>query len=94
LHQPEAAAPDLRVIETLRAPMLADDWVAWAEAWRALDSGPLRDLLQRAERGEMVTLTLCGERHGQQLTARPQALWTRLTRSLRAPAVAPLLEAL
>ena len=25
---------------TLRAPLLADDWAAWAEAWRALDAGP------------------------------------------------------
>jgi hypothetical protein len=93
-RQREAAVPDLRVDESLRASALAEDWAAWAEAWRALDAGPIKALLQRAERGEAATLTLCGERLAQRLELAPQALWARLARSLRTPAVAPVLEAL
>jgi hypothetical protein len=94
VRQPEAAAPDLQFDERLRAPALIEDWAAWAEAWRALDAGPVAALLQRAGRGEPASLTLCGERHSQRFEAGPQALWARLTRGLRTPAVAPVLEAL
>ena len=92
--QAEAAAPDLQLDNALRAPALAEDWAAWAEAWRALDGGPLAALLQRVERGEVASLTLCGERHAQRFEPAPQALWARLTRGLRSPPVAPVLEAL
>lgn len=93
-HQVESQAPDLQIDERLRAPALAHDWAAWAEGWRALDDGPLAALLQCAERGEPAALTVCGERHAQRLEAAPQGMWARLTRPLRAPPVAPLLEAL
>jgi hypothetical protein len=93
-RQCEAAQPELHVDDTLRESALAEDWAAWADTWRALDAGPVGVLLQRAERGDSVALTLCGERHAQRLEAAPQALWARLTRGLRARPVAPLLEAL
>ncbi len=93
-HQPEAATPDLQLDNTLRAPALAEDWAGWADAWRALDAGPLAVLLQRAERGEAASLTLCGERHAQRLEAVSQSPWARLTRGLRSPPVAPVLEVL
>jgi hypothetical protein len=92
--QPETVAPDVQEDETLRAPALNEDWAAWAEAWRALDAGPLAALLQCAERGESVALTLCGERSTQRYETVRQSKWARLTRGLRAPAVAPVLEAL
>jgi len=94
VRQPEVAVPDLQLDESLRAPALVEDWVAWVEAWRALDAGPVATLLQRAGRGEPATLTLCGERHAQRFEALPQAPWARLTRGLRSPPVAPILEAL
>jgi hypothetical protein len=93
-RQHEVVAPDLRIDDTLRAPALAEDWAAWAEAWNAIDAGPLQALQQHAARGEPAALTLCGVRHAQRLEAAPQGLWQRVTRGLRAPAVAPLLEAL
>jgi hypothetical protein len=94
VRQREVAAPDLRLDDTLRTPALAEDWATWAEAWCALDAGPIQDLLRRAARGDAVALTLCGERQAQRLEAAPQGLWARATRKLRAPAVAPLLESL
>jgi hypothetical protein len=94
VHQPEAAVPDLQFDDTLRAPALIEDWAEWAETWRVLDAGPIAALLQRTQAGQPATLTLCGERHAQRLEVAPQALWARLTRGLRAPPVAALLEAL
>ena len=55
----------VQVNDTLRAPLLAQDWAAWAEAWQALDAGPIKALLDAAHRGDAVSLTLCGERSAQ-----------------------------
>ena len=94
LRQGESPAPDLHVDEALRASALAGDWAAWAEAWRALDAGALRALLQRAERGEPAALTLCGERHAQRFDAQPRGVWARVTSGFRAAPVATMLESL
>jgi len=94
VRQREAEVPEPSVDETLRTSAHAQDWAAWAEAWRALDAGPVAALLRGAERGEPATLTLCGERHAQRFETAPQSRWARLTRGLRAPPVAPVLEAL
>ncbi|MBI5269140.1 MAG: hypothetical protein HY856_05630 [Burkholderiales bacterium] len=66
---PAAAGGDVVVAGSLRAPALAEDWTAWAEAWAALDAGPVAGLLARAQAGEPVRLTLCGERHAQTFAA-------------------------
>jgi hypothetical protein len=51
------------VDDRLRAPALAEDWSAWAEAWQALDAGPVRDLAEGRPAGAaMPRLSLCGER--------------------------------
>lgn len=94
VRQAESAAPGLRIGEALRASALTEDWATWADAWRALDAGPLVELLHRAERGESVVLTLCGERHAQRFEGAPRSLWKRATAGLRSPPVAPVLEAL
>src|SRR6202012_2362677 len=46
----------------LRAPLLAGDWAAWAEAWQAIDASDIAALHTALGRGETVRLTLCGER--------------------------------
>src|SRR5690606_16353949 len=40
-HQAGAEPGELQLDDSLRAPLLAGDWVAWARAWRALDEGPV-----------------------------------------------------
>ena len=67
---------------------------AWAQAWRALDAGPLADLLARAARSQDVVLTLCGERHAEHLAMRPRSLWQRLGSHWKAPRPAHFLETL
>jgi hypothetical protein len=68
----------VQVDDALRGALLADDWAAWAEAWHALDAGRLARLRETVERGEPVTLTLCGERSAQRFEAQPQSLLQRL----------------
>ncbi len=88
------SGPNVNVLDTLRAPLLASDWVAWAEAWQALDAGPLADLHRRSVSGENVTLTLCGERHAQPFESRSASVWSRVASRWRSPSVASLLEGL
>ncbi|HSI56683.1 MAG TPA: hypothetical protein VLA16_03950 [Ideonella sp.] len=91
--RPAPALPTLQVDDRLRAPALAEDWAAWAEAWAALDAGPLRSLLERSQAGEPVSLTLCGERHAQRFESRPRPWWRRVIGPGRV-AAAPLLATL
>lgn len=73
---------DLQLDERLREPLLNGDWTAWAEAWRALDAGPVTQALALANSGQPVQLTLCGERYAQTYalpTRSPlRRLWQRL----------------
>lgn len=89
----QAARPPT-VDDTLRASALAGDWAAWADAWRALDAGPLRDLLARARRGEPVRLTLAGQRHAAQWDAGRAGWLERLRRRFAAPRAAGVLASL
>ena len=67
------AAPTVH--SELRTPALQEDWPAWAQAWQALDAGPIAALAEKAARGNAVQLTLSGERSA--LT------WHNAARSLR-----------
>ena len=86
----------MQVDARLRAPLLAEDWAAWAEAWRALDAGPLGAAGRRARARRAVTLTLCGERFAQRFEpATAVAAGQRLRPALASTAgPAAVLEAL
>ena len=90
----ESLAEPIQVDERLRAPLLGEDWAAWAEAWRALDAGPLATLASAAERGEPVALTLAGERFAQRFENAGGSWWARLRRRYSHPSAAEVLEAL
>ena len=93
-HQP-ADETALQVDLTLRAPLLAQDWAGWADAWRALDAGAIAALLQRAQAGEPVALTLCGERHAQRFEQRARrSVFERVAQRWSAPSPQHVLEAL
>lgn len=53
----------LRVINDLRAPLLADDMPLWLQAWQHIDAEVLPEVLSALDAGQSVKLTLCGERH-------------------------------
>ncbi|MDQ6628103.1 MAG: hypothetical protein M3Z29_06560 [Pseudomonadota bacterium] len=87
-----ADAPELD--RSLRAPLLAADWAGWADAWRDLDAGAMALLLARAERGDAVMLTLCGERSTVGFALQPRPLWQRLRSRWSAAEPHALLETL
>ena len=70
-----SAAP--RMPTTLRDAALREDWRAWADAWTALDAGPVAELLRQAEAGAPVQLTLCGERSARAFHTAPRSLAQR-----------------
>lgn len=76
-----AAAPHMPT--PLRDAALREDWRAWAEAWAALDAGPVAELLREAEAGAPVTLTLCGERNTRAFHSAPRSLAQRFQGFLR-----------
>ncbi|MEO8059682.1 MAG: hypothetical protein ABI671_15315, partial [Burkholderiales bacterium] len=91
----QAVRPNEVVVDdTLRAPLLAQDWAAWADAWRTLDGGPLATLLADARAGRTNSLTLCGERSAQRFDNTPRSLWQQLGSRFKAPAAHTILEAL
>ena len=80
-----ACPPDARpssaqvTVDTrLRAPALRGDWAAWQQAWQQLDAEVLPAWLARAQGGEPVHLTLCGERTFTTLAWGPRSHWQRL----------------
>ncbi|MGA0611741.1 hypothetical protein [Caldimonas sp. KR1-144] len=86
LRQPVREPAPITMLDALRTPALRSDAPAWLDAWRALDAGPLAELLSRAQRGEAVTLTLCGERSAVHLGASAGgSWWQRLRARLAAP---------
>lgn len=87
--QPVEAAAEPSVEQSLRAPLLAADWAAWAEAWQRLDA----EAIVRADRDD-ASLTLCGERSAARSEARPQGLAQRLRRRWHAVGAHAVLEGL
>ena len=69
--------------DTLRQAALLGDWASWQRAWQALDSGAIAELLARARTGDLVTLTLCGERGWAQWALLPRSLGQRVTRAMQ-----------
>ena len=84
----------VQVDDTLRDALLADDWPAWADAWRALDAGSLARLREAVTQGQPACLTLCGERSAQCFEALPQSIWQRTAGRWQASAPHTVLEAL
>ena len=53
------------------------DWHAWATAWQELDATVGADLLTRANNGEPVSLTLCGEHTALRYETKPASALAR-----------------
>ena len=88
------AGPPPELELALRDAALRDDAQAWTAAWQALDATRLGDMLARAERGEAVTLTLCGERGAVTLATAPRSLLSRFTGLFGRQAASTLLDPL
>lgn len=71
----QRAVAEVLVDDRLRAPLLAQDWAAWADAWRALDAEVVSVFADGAAHDGAVSLTLCGERGWQRYDALPRSRW-------------------
>jgi hypothetical protein len=91
--QPVSPAARVNLDDRLRTAALTEDWAAWAEAWAAIDAGPLRDVLAAVEAGEPVSLTLCGERHARRYEPQTRSFAKRLF-GARRQAAGPVLKGL
>lgn len=86
--EPAHETPGLQIEGRLREPLLAGDWAAWCDAWRALDAGLVAELLNRAKQGESdLQLTLCGDREARRYRLQPRSAWQRLRQAISAPRV-------
>ena len=56
---------EMTVLSNLRTPALHEDWAQWAVQWQLLDSTILKDAYAQMQRGQSVSLTLCGEKAAQ-----------------------------
>ena len=93
---PAAFLAGLKLAKDLAGAAMTDDWAAYASAWRALDAGPIAELLA-VQSGtslsahaagkvfrQAVSLTLCSETSAQTFTTAPPGLKSRIS-SLLAP---------
>lgn len=74
-----SAQPQVHTTDALRESALAQDWLAWADAWQRLDAGVLAELLQTARSGQPVQLSLCGERHARQWISQRRSIWQKIS---------------
>jgi len=78
-----AAGPTPIVCDTLSQPALDGDWATWRKAWETLDLEKIAPLLESAQSGQMVVLTLCGERHATTWNnASPRNVFSRLGQAI------------
>jgi hypothetical protein len=73
-YTPPASHELSTVLDSLRAPALAENWPDWKQAWQELDARQISALLQAAIRSEPVRITLCGERNAQIWQTQPKTL--------------------
>jgi hypothetical protein len=91
--QPAGTNPP-QVATDLREPALAEDWSSWAQAWQALDAGPVAALGAELVAGRPARLTLCGERQAQSWVAQPQAFWQKIMNKIRPQPLSSLIDKL
>jgi hypothetical protein len=80
LARPSDASDEPTIDDRLRTPALGEEWAAWCDAWRALDAGPLAQLLDAPDG---ATLTLAGERRALPFTLHNPSGWQRLRAAWR-----------
>lgn len=85
LAQPVPPSTEVTLDARLLPPTRAADAAGHAAAWAALDADIATHWMPRAERGEALQLSLCGERAAASFTTQPPSLMNRLRRALRAP---------
>ena len=76
-HQ-SAPPAGLLLPHTLSDAALLQDWGGWSAAWRQVDAVQCRQLNDSLNRGQQVTLTLCGESNARSWSGLDTGWWRRL----------------
>ena len=84
----------LETVDLLRHAALRDDAQAWVQAWQALDTTVLADLLQRVRAGKADQITLCGERMAVTLELQERPWWERIQQRFSTSSPQQLLQTL
>lgn len=84
-------SPPITLPRSLANAVFNEDWAGYAQAWQALESGEMAELLTRQRGGATVRLTLCGEHSAQTFETSPKSFFSKIS-SLLAPK--PLLDVL
>ena len=92
-HRPSPPA-GLLLPQTLRDAALLQDWSAWSAAWQQVDGAQCRQLNEALDRGDPVTLTLCGECNARSWSGRDAGWWQRLRGTLKRPRLPNIFESL
>lgn len=92
--QRSAKTPNINAPRTLANAALSDDWQAYADAWASLDAVQAKDWLARQTAGDVVRLTLCGERSALTFESAPRSLVGRFKQLLKPKPLLDLLETL
>ena len=72
----QSTAPQMPT--TQLEPAIRGDWRSWAEAWRALDAGPIAALDAQVAGGAKATLTLCGELNSLRFEAQERSFGQKI----------------
>ena len=91
---PPAPPAGLMLPQVLRDAALLQDWSAWAAAWQQVDNLQCRRLNDSLDRGQAVSLTLCGEANARNWSGRGSSWWRRPRGGLGRHAMIQLLETL
>ena len=82
------------VPRSLALAVFNDDWAAYTQAWAALDTGEIAQLLAHQRAGETVRLTLCGDRNALTFASSHPGLFTKFSNLLSPKPLWNLLEKL
>jgi hypothetical protein len=90
---PHNATPQVHAPRMLADAALRGDWPAYAQGWAAVDT-LAQAMVLRQNAGEVLQLTLCGERRAQTFESAPLSWLSRLTRLLPPKPLLGYLESL
>ena len=77
--KPQSATPQVQAPRVLADAALRGDWPAYAEGWAQVNA-LAQAMLQRQDAGEMLQLTLCGERRAKTFESAPASWRSRVAR--------------
>jgi hypothetical protein len=93
-HSTHPSTEGLQVVDALKEAALREDWSAWAAAWQTLDATVIGDLVTAQTHGELVQLTLCGERHAQSWLTQPLGLLQKIKAKFASQPILNILSSL